>query len=52
MIEANTFDAFFRSITYNENSSGPSIEPCGTPHIIISTITHKIFETNPSFHVK
>ena len=29
--------AFFRSFTYSKNSSEPSIEPFGTPHIIISS---------------
>ena len=35
MIGSNKFDAFFRSFTYSKNSSGPSIEPCGTPHVIV-----------------
>ena len=34
MIGSNKFDACFRSFTYSKNSSDPSIEPCGTPHVI------------------
>ena len=37
MTGSNKFDAFFRSITYSKNSNGPSIEPCGTPHVIVSS---------------
>ena len=36
MIGSNKFDAFLRSFTYSKNSCGPSIEPCGTPHVIVS----------------
>ena len=37
MIRSNKFVAFFRSFTYSKNSSGPSIEFCGTPHVIVSS---------------
>ena len=37
MIGSNKFDACFRSFTYSKNSSDPSIEPCGTPHVIVSS---------------
>ena len=32
IIGSSTEDAFLRTLTYNKNSSGPKIEPCGTPH--------------------
>ena len=32
VIGSSTEDAFLRSLTYNKNSSGPKMEPCGTPH--------------------
>ena len=37
MIGFNKHDAFFRSFTYNKNSSGPSIQSCGTSHLIVSS---------------
>ena len=37
MIGSNKFIAFFRLFTYSKNGSGPSIEPCGTPHVTAST---------------
>ena len=27
-------DAFCKSFTYSKKSSGPKIEPCGTPQVI------------------
>ena len=41
MIGSNTFDAFFRSFIYCKNSSGPSIERYGTPHVIVSSPVRK-----------
>ena len=35
MIGSNKSDELFSSFTYNEHSSGHSIKPCGTPHIIV-----------------
>ena len=35
-IGSNKFVAFFWSFTYSKNCSGPSIESCGTPHVIVS----------------
>ena len=32
IIGSSTEDAFLRSLTYNKNSSGPKMEPCGTSH--------------------
>ena len=32
IIGSSTEDAFLRSLTYNENSSGPKMEPCGAPY--------------------
>ena len=29
-----TSDAFARSLMYNKNNNGPSMDPCGTPHVI------------------
>ena len=40
MIGSNKFDVFFRSFTYIKNSIGPSIEPCGTPHVIVSSFVY------------
>ena len=34
IIGSSTEDVFLRSLTYNKNSSGPKMEPCGTPHFI------------------
>ena len=34
IIGTNTFEELGRSFTYNKNNNGPSIEPCGTPHLI------------------
>jgi len=28
----SNLDALGRSFTYNENSSGPNTDPCGTPY--------------------
>ena len=42
MIGSSTEGAFLKSLRYNKNSSGPKMEPCGTPTfrytIFISTI--------------
>ena len=32
IIVSSTDDAFLRSLTYNKNSSGPKMDPCGTPN--------------------
>ena len=32
--ENMTSDALARSLMYNRNNNGPSIDPCGTPHVI------------------
>ena len=32
--EYMTSDALARSLMYNRNNNGPSIDPCGTPHVI------------------
>ena len=29
-------EGFLMSFMYKRNENGPSIEPCGTPHVIIS----------------
>ena len=34
IIGTSTFEELGRSFTYNKNSNGPSIETCGTPHLI------------------
>ena len=34
IIRTSTFEELERSFTYNKNSNGPSIEPCGTPDLI------------------
>ena len=33
-MKSSTFDVYVISLTYNIKRSGPSIEPCGTPHEI------------------
>ena len=35
-----------RSLIYNKNKSGPRIEPCGTPHVILLS-----FEMKPFTHI-
>ena len=38
IIGSNMFEAFFKSSTYQRNRSGPKIEPCGTPQLIVSKL--------------
>ena len=38
IIGSNMFEAFFKSFTYKRNRSGPKIEPCGTPQLIVSKL--------------
>ena len=33
-IKSSTFEVYVISFTYNIKRRGPSIEPCGTPHVI------------------
>ena len=33
-MKSSIFDVYVISLTYNIKRSGPSIEPCGTPHVI------------------
>ena len=51
MIGSNKIDAFFRSFTCNKNSIEPSIEPCGTPHVIVSDSTFYIIYLNELFPI-
>ena len=34
IIGTSKFEELGRSFTYNKNNNGPSIEPCGTAHLI------------------
>ena len=34
IIGTSTFEELERSFAYKKNNNGPTIEPCGTPHLI------------------
>ena len=38
IIGLNMFEAFFKSFTYERNRSGPKIEPCGAPQMIVLSL--------------
>ena len=35
IIELRIFEALSKSLTYTRNRSGPTTEPCGTPHVTV-----------------
>ena len=40
ILNSNFFDEFGRSFIYKGNSKGPSVDPCGIPHVIFLKQTH------------
>ena len=43
IIKSNMFEAFYKSLTYKRNESGPKIEPYGTRQLIVSKLVFFFF---------